>query len=240
MTKKNKQSKKQSSVHKVNGKTPNQGHLLSSIDRNMLTLLDGPAGTGKSFCTTSKACEFLIEGKVSRIILVRPNIPAGRTIGLFPGTMEEKMANWTIPIIEIMKEYFNAGTLDCHLKNGKITIVPFETMRGASFNDAFVILDEAQNTTPHEMEMFLTRIGEGSTIVINGDTRQNDLKDGQESGLEMAIRMANRHKIKNVGVVKMTTDDIVRSGMCKDWVVAFEVDRDVSLPRTFGKPPGII
>lgn len=240
MTKKTKKDKK-SVVHKVTGKTPNQSHLISAIDKSQLILLDGPAGTGKTFCTTSKACEFLIEGKVQKIILVRPNIPAGRSIGLFPGTLEEKMANWTIPIIEIMKDYFNAGTLDCHIKNGKIVVVPFEVMRGASFNDAFVILDEAQNTTPHEMEMFLTRIGEGSTIVVNGDTRQNDLKDGQESGLEMAIRMAKRHRISNVSVVKMTTEDIVRSGMCRDWVIAFETDKDNSLPeRTFGKPPGLI
>lgn len=189
----------------------------------------GSAGTGKTFVFGCYAADMLAlgaaKGGVDKIILSKPNVASGPGFGYRPGTLEEKMAEWFAEILGIIRERYNAhkgpGAFDCARKgwSPKIELVPFESMRSRSFNGALVYLDEAQNTTPREMEMFLTRVGEGSRVVVNGDIRQRDIHS--ESGLAVALGKIERHGIP-AEVIHFTSDDIVRSGICGMWVRAFE------------------
>ena len=180
--------------------------LLGRIDKSgKVTLAD--LGLDDAFLKT-----------IDKIIITRPNVAAGKSIGYFPGTLEEKMMPWVMPVLEVLHWNLGKGAVETGIKNGNIEIAPFETMRGRSFQDAFVILDEAQNVTPHEMKMFLTRIGENCKVVLNGDIMQSDL--GETSGLSKAIHLAKKHMIP-VPVVEFTADDIVRSVLCKQWIMAF-------------------
>jgi phosphate starvation-inducible PhoH-like protein len=158
------------------------------------------------------------KGRINKIILTRPNIPSSRSLGAFKGTLEEKMAPWTAPVVDVLRKSLG-GAYDTGVKNGAIIVIPFETMRGSSFNDAFVILDEAQNTTPDEIKMFVTRVGENCRVVINGDIKQSDVK--HTSGLSVLIKMADRYDLP-VPVVEFTLDDVVRSPECKMWIEAFD------------------
>jgi phosphate starvation-inducible PhoH-like protein len=156
---------------------------------------------------------------VSRIILTRPNVPCGRSLGFFPGSLEEKFAPWAAPVIEAIRDRMGAGAFDIAVKQGDIELVPFEVMRGRSWRDAFVLLDEAQNATPAEIKMFLTRIGEDCSVVVNGDVSQCDLD--QASGLRAALDLIAQRRLP-VPVVEFTLADIVRSGICAMWARAFE------------------
>ena len=143
----------------------------------------------------------------------------GRPLGFFPGTLEAKFAPWATPVTDAIKDRIGKAAFDIAVKHGDIEMVPFEVMRGRSWKDAFVLLDEAQNTTPAEMKMFLTRIGDNCTAVINGDVSQCDLD--ATSGLRAAIDLIAAHGLP-VPVIEFTVDDIVRSGACAMWVRAFE------------------
>jgi len=149
-----------------------------------------------------------------------------RSIGFLPGTLEEKLLPWTAPIMEILYQYLSKGEVECMLKNGKLEIIPFETIRGRTFNKAFIILDEAQNAEVAEVKAFVTRIGEGSKTVINGDLSQSDLK--QKSGLAYLLHLLsndlNTELNSKVDVVEFESKDIVRSGLTKLWVEAIERD----------------
>ncbi len=201
-----------------------QEELVASICTNTQTIVTGPAGTGKTYVAARMAASMLDNGEVQKIVLTRPNVASGPTLGLFPGTMEEKMAEWTVPIMAVFNEVFGESHVKNLIRNGKIEVVPFETMRGRTFDNAFVILDEAQNTTPHEMKMFLTRIGEHSKVVINGDTTQRDSRgrfdEDREDGLSMAVQLVARFSLP-VGVAEFGIDDVVRSGITAQWVKAF-------------------
>lgn len=168
-------------------KTERQADYIKAINHAQQVVVLGPAGTGKTFIAATIAADMYELGLIDKIILTRPNVSAGKSIGFFPGSLEEKMAPWMAPIIEVLNARMDKGVLDTAFKAGNIEIVPFETMRGRSFNNAFVILDEAQNTSPHEMKMFLTRVGENCKVVINGDIMQSDLNE--RSGLTKAIHM---------------------------------------------------
>lgn len=202
-----------------------QADLIRAILEEDLIIVEGPAGTGKTYIPAVLACDLLDQGKVNKIILTRPNIPSGKSLGYFPGSLEEKMEPWVKPFLSVMASRLQQGVISTGLKNNKFEIVPFETMRGRSFDNCFIFLDEAQNTSAHEMEMFLTRIGEGSTTIINGDMSQSDTMDRYNSGLAVAKRMAAKHKIPNTRIIQFTEDDIVRSGMCEAWVKAFISER---------------
>lgn len=178
----------------------------------------GPAGTGKTWIASTYAADLYRNNQISKIILTRPNVPCGRSLGFFPGPLEKKFAPWAQPVIEAIKGRLGEAVFEVANKNGDIEVVPFEVMRGRSWRDAFILLDEAQNTTVPEIKMFLTRIGENCLAVINGDVSQCDLD--QESGLQKVIDMIAACDLP-VPIVEFSTDDIVRSEMCAMWSRAF-------------------
>lgn len=195
-----------------------QAEYIRAIEESNQIIVLGPAGTGKTYIAATFASNLYTTKDIDKIIITRPNVAAGKSIGYFPGTLEEKMMPWVMPVLEVLHWHMGKGVVETGIKNGNIEIAPFETMRGRSFQDAFVILDEAQNVTPHEMKMFLTRIGSNCKVILNGDIQQSDL--GETSGLSKAIHIAKKHMIP-VPVVEFTADDIVRSDLCKQWIVAF-------------------
>lgn len=199
-------------------KTPMQGEYIRALKESQQVIVLGPAGTGKTYIASTYAASLYNTKQIDKIILSRPNVGAGKSIGYFPGTLDEKMAPWMAPVIDVLNKQLTAPVVELAIKNRNIEIVPFETMRGRSFENAFVILDEAQNTTPHEIKMFLTRVGDNCRIVMNGDVSQSDIHE--TSGLRRAIHMAKKYSLP-VPVIEFTIDDVVRSDLCKQWIQAF-------------------
>lgn len=199
-------------------KTPNQGLYVDAIVDSSQIIVLGPAGTGKTYIAATFASSLYQQKLIDKIIITRPNVSAGKSLGYFPGTLEEKMMPWVMPVLEVLHWHLGKGVVETGIKNGNIEIAPFETMRGRSFRDAFVILDEAQNVTPHEMKMFLTRVGDNCKVILNGDIQQSDLSE--QSGLTKAIHMVKKHLIP-VPIIEFTVDDIVRSDLCKKWIIAY-------------------
>lgn len=200
------------------GKTLKQDDYINALGSYDQVIVYGPAGTGKTYIAATKACNLYLTKSIDKIIITRPNVPAGPTLGLFKGTMEEKMDEWVKPVFEVLVKHLNLGAVETGIKLGNIEVIPFETMRGRSFEDAFIILDEAQNVTPHEMKMFLTRMGENCTVVLNGDIQQSDIKGN--SGLATATHLADKYDIP-IAVIEFGVEDIVRSDLCKQWIIAF-------------------
>ena len=200
-------------------KNDNQAAYIKALKTSDQVIVTGPAGTGKTFIASTYAATLFAKGKIDKIILTRPNVAAGRSLGFFPGTMEEKMAPWVIPFTDVLHACLGEGAFNIAMQKKQIDIVPFEVMRGRTFNNAFVILDEAQNTSPAEMKMFLTRIGDESKVLLNGDIKQSDLRS--TSGLKTIIDMIQKQKMP-VDHIEFTVDDIVRSGICAMWVKAFD------------------
>jgi phosphate starvation-inducible PhoH-like protein len=201
-----------------------QAEYLEALGSSDQVIVLGPAGTGKTWIAATHAADLYRRHRIERIVLTRPNVPCGRSLGFFPGSLEEKFAPWAAPVTHAIKERIGSGAFDIALKRGDIEMVPFEVMRGRSWDDTFVLLDEAQNTTPQEIEMFLTRVGEDCTVVINGDIAQSDLH--QASGLSVALELIRTHGLP-VPVVEFGVEDIVRSGVCAMWVRAFAESRVV-------------
>ena len=195
-----------------------QRDYINAIAESSQIIVLGPAGTGKTYIAATKAANMYITKQIDKIIITRPNVAAGKSIGYFPGTLEEKMMPWVMPVLEVLHWHLGKGAVETGIKNGNIEIAPFETMRGSSFTDAFVILDEAQNVTPHEIKMFLTRIGQNCTVILNGDIFQSDLSE--TSGLSKAIHMVKKYMLP-VPVIEFQAEDIVRSDLCKQWIIAF-------------------
>lgn len=188
-----------------------QHHYHTLIQSKLLTFGTGPAGTGKTYVCTSYAAQQLQDKRISKIIVTRPSVEAGPGLGFLPGTIEEKFAPYFEPFRRVLVKWFGESDLDYKLKRGIIEIAPIEYLRGITFENAFVILDEAQNTTPKQMKLFLTRIGEYTTTVVNGDTDQKDIKG--LSGLEDAIKRLEG--LADVGHYAFEEDDIVRSGLVR-------------------------
>ncbi|GJE40633.1 PhoH family protein [Methylobacterium persicinum] len=199
--------------------TERQAEYLDALGRSPQVIVLGPAGTGKTYIAGTRAADQLRQRRISKVVITRPNVPAGRSLGFFPGSLEEKIAPWVAPLTEAMKERMGAGAFEIALKAGDIEIVPFEVMRGRTFKDCLVILDEAQNTTTNEIKMFLTRIGDDCQVIINGDVSQTDLRE--TSGLRTVIHLV-KSRMMPIPVVEFTRADIVRSGICAEWVAAFE------------------
>jgi len=168
------------------------------------------------------AADLYRKRRIAKIILTRPNVPCGRSLGFFPGSLEEKFAPWAAPIVDAIKERIGAAAYEIALKKGDIEMAPFEVMRGRSWKDAFILLDEAQNTTVGEIKTFLTRIGENCTMVVNGDVSQCDLTEA--SGLRAVLALIRAKRLP-VPVIEFTLGDIVRSEQCAMWVRAFEEAR---------------
>lgn len=198
---------------------PTQADYLEALRKNPQVIVLGPAGTGKTWIAATHAADLFRNRAIDKIILTRPNVPCGRSLGYFPGSLEDKFAPWAAPVADAIRERIGKAAYDIALKNGGIELVPFEVMRGRSWKNAFVLLDEAQNATPAEIKTFLTRIGDDCTMVINGDVSQCDLAGS--SGLATIIDMIDSQQLP-VPVIAFTRADIVRSGICAMWVNAFE------------------
>ena len=198
---------------------PTQADYLDALRKSPQVIVLGPAGTGKTWIAATHAADLFRNRRIDKIILTRPNVPCGRSLGFFPGSLEDKFAPWAAPVAEAIKECIGKAAYDIALKNGSIELVPFEVMRGRSWKNAFVLLDEAQNATPAEIKTFLTRIGDDCTVVINGDISQCDLPS--DSGLRTVIQLVDTQNLP-VPVIEFTRGDIVRSGICAMWVNAFE------------------
>jgi phosphate starvation-inducible PhoH-like protein len=207
----------------VQAKTEAQGQLLTQIYSKDITFVTGPAGTGKTYVAAAAACDAIHAGTIDKIIVCRPMVGVGEDMGFLPGDEEEKYMPWIQPVADVFDERLGKGFHQNLMKNGRIQYKPLMMMRGSSFKDSWIILDEAQNTTPDQMKMFLTRIGENCKMIINGDALQSDLKDGrgvaQDSGLEDAVYRLR--KLPAVGHVEFTMDDIVRHGLIKDILLAY-------------------
>jgi phosphate starvation-inducible PhoH-like protein len=198
---------------------PTQASYLDALRTSPQVIVLGPAGTGKTWIAATHAADLFRNRQIDKIILTRPNVPCGRSLGFFPGTLEDKFAPWAAPVVEAIKERIGKAAFEIALKSGDIEMVPFEVMRGRSWKNAFVLFDEAQNSTPSEIKTFLTRIGEDCTVVINGDVSQCDLHE--TSGLRTVIHMIKSQMLP-VPLVEFSRDDIVRSGICAMWVRAFD------------------
>ena len=198
---------------------PTQADYLDALRVCPQVVVLGPAGTGKTWIAATYAADLYREKQISKIILTRPNVPCGRSLGFFPGALEDKFAPWAAPVVDAIKDRIGRAAYEIALKRGDIEMVPFEVMRGRSWKDAFVLLDEAQNTTPAEIKTFLTRLGEDCTAVINGDISQCDLPE--TSGLSTVLRLIKAQKLP-IPVIEFGAEHIVRSGMCAMWVRAFD------------------
>lgn len=199
--------------------TYNQKLYANALNTADLVFVTGCAGTGKTYMAATQAAKMYYEGRITKIVITRPNVAAGgKDIGYFKGGLHEKMAPWVAPLIDVLKKHLGKTKVDGMLTDENIVIEPFSVMRGKSFEDAFIILDEAQNTTYTELKMFLTRIGSGTTVVVNGDMAQTDLDE--KSGLRRIINIIKRQMLP-FPVIEMTQDDIVRSDICATWIKAF-------------------
>jgi phosphate starvation-inducible PhoH-like protein len=198
---------------------PKQATYLNALRTSPQMIVLGPAGTGKTWIAATHAADLLRNRKIDKIILTRPNVPCGRSLGYFPGTLEAKFAPWAAPVIEAIKERIGRAAYEIALKNSDIELIPFEVMRGRSWSNAFVLLDEAQNCSLAEIKTFLTRIGDNCTVVVNGDISQCDLD--QASGLRTVIHII-KSQMLSVPVIEFAREDIVRSGICAMWVRAFD------------------
>jgi phosphate starvation-inducible PhoH-like protein len=199
-------------------RTDKQHFFLSALKTNSQVLVLGPAGTGKTYVTATYAADLYTLKEIDKIVITRPHVAVGKDIGFLPGTLEEKTYPWALPVLDVLEKHWGKGMLETAIKNGNVEMAPLALMRGRSFENSFIIVDEAQNITVHELKMLLTRVGEGSTIVLNGDVQQSDLNGTH--GLTKIIHLAKKHMLP-VPVVEFGIDDIVRSDICAQWVKVF-------------------
>ena len=197
-----------------------QAAYITEMMNNELVFGLGPAGTGKTYLAVALAVSMMLEGAVDKIILSRPAVEAGENLGFLPGDLKEKVDPYLRPLYDALYEMLPAEQVDKKLALGEIEIAPLAFMRGRTLSNAFVILDEAQNTTPMQMKMFLTRLGENSRMVVNGDLSQVDLPRGVVSGLRDALDTL--HGIPNIGSVTFSANDVVRHGLVAKIVKAYE------------------
>ena len=204
----------------IRPKTLGQKEYLNAIRNNAITFGVGPAGTGKTYLAVAMAVKAFKAKEVSRIVLTRPAVEAGEKLGFLPGDLQQKVDPYLRPLYDALYEMLPAEQVDKKLALGEIEIAPLAFMRGRTLSNAFVILDEAQNTTPMQMKMFLTRLGENSRMVVNGDLSQVDLPRGVISGLRDALDTLKG--ISNIGSVTFSANDVVRHGLVAKIVKAYE------------------
>lgn len=204
----------------VTAKTPGQKQIVQSAADNDIVFTIGPAGTGKTFTSVALAVKALKERKVNKIILARPAVEAGETLGFLPGDLREKIDPYLRPLYDALEEMIEYDRLELHIAKGTIEIAPLAYMRGRTLNNAFVILDEAQNATNMQMKMFLTRIGFNSQAIITGDITQTDLPRKQESGLISIQKILQ--DIDGIKFVYLNEKDVVRHRLVRDIIQAYE------------------
>lgn len=204
----------------VKPKTLGQKKYIDMIRNNMIVFGIGPAGTGKTYLAMAMGITAFKNNEVSRIILTRPAIEAGENLGFLPGDLQSKVDPYLRPLYDALYQIMGAEAFLHNTEKGLIEVAPLAYMRGRTLDNAFIILDEAQNTTPAQMKMFLTRIGFGSKVIITGDLTQKDLPSGQTSGLDMAIKVLS--KVNELAFANLTNADVVRHPLVQKIVMAYE------------------
>ena len=214
---KTKHYEKKQPIHLI-PKNDKQQEYLDALKSSDQVIVFGPAGTGKTYCVATFAANQYHLKNVNKIVITRPHVAVGRDIGYLPGTLEEKSAPWALPVIDILERHLTKGVVETALKNGNIEVAPLALMRGRSFEDTFVIVDETQNITLPEVKMLVTRIGQGSKLVLNGDIQQSDLKEAD--GLSKITHYAKKHMLP-IPIIEFGVDDIIRSDICRQWIKVF-------------------
>ena len=205
----------------IRPKTANQKRYVDAIDENTITFGIGPAGTGKTYLAMAKAVAALQAKRVNRIILTRPAVEAGEHLGFLPGTLSEKIDPYLRPLFDALHDMIDSEAIPRLMQSGVIEVAPLAYMRGRTLNDSFIILDEAQNTTPEQMKMFLTRLGFGSKMIITGDITQVDLPNGANSGLRIIRSILEG--VNDIEFMDLTAEDVVRHKLIGDIVKAYEI-----------------
>jgi len=214
----------------IRPKTANQKRYVEVISENIITFGVGPAGTGKTYLAMAKAIASLQNKEVNRIILTRPAVEAGEKLGFLPGTLQEKIDPYLRPLFDALHDMIDQESIPRLMQTGIIEIAPLAYMRGRTLNDSFIILDEAQNTSPEQMKMFLTRLGFGSKMVITGDVTQVDLPNGTQSGLKIVGEILEG--VSDICFMNLSAEDVVRNRLVGDIVSAYG-RWDSQLPPNF-------
>ena len=204
-------------------RTFGQQRYVEAITKHDLTFGCGPAGTGKTYLAMAQAVSALVEERVGRIILTRPAVEAGEALGFLPGDMHQKVLPYLRPLYDALYDMMGPDTIQKHMESGVIEVAPLAYMRGRTLNQSFIILDEAQNTTPEQMMMFLTRLGFDSKCVVTGDPSQVDLPSGKRSGLAEAARVLAR--VKGIAISTLDENDVVRHELVQKIIKAYRIDR---------------
>ena len=204
----------------IRPKTANQKRYVDAIEDHTITFGIGPAGTGKTYLAMAMAVAALQAKKVNKIVLTRPAVEAGESLGFLPGTLSEKIDPYLRPLFDALHDMIDIDSIPRLMQSGIIEVAPLAYMRGRTLNDAFIILDEAQNTTPEQMKMFLTRLGFGSKMVVTGDVTQIDLPNGQNSGLKIVRDILK--EIDDIAFLELTAEDVVRHRLIGDIVKAYD------------------
>jgi phosphate starvation-inducible protein PhoH and related proteins len=215
----------------ITARTPTQAHYIAALNSSDLTLGIGPAGTGKTYLAVAEAVVMMMAGSIDRIVLTRPAVEAGERLGFLPGDLKEKIDPYLRPLYDALHDMMPAEQIQKRMENGEIEVAPLAFMRGRTLSHSFIILDEAQNTTTMQMKMFLTRLGEGSRMVVTGDPTQIDLPPGQKSGLVEAMTILKN--VEGVEIIRFTEADVVRHDLVARIVHAYdEHAEDQRRPRS--------
>jgi phosphate starvation-inducible PhoH-like protein len=214
----------------ITPKTAGQKRYIDTIRKNDLVFAIGPAGSGKTYLAMAMAVFALKEQQVSRIILTRPAVEAGESLGYLPGDLYAKVNPYLRPLYDALYDMMEVDRIQRYLDRGIIEVAPLAYMRGRTLNDAFVILDEAQNTTPEQMKMFLTRLGFGSKAVVGGDVTQSDLPNGKASGLNQAAKILK--DVKGVGWVELSRGDVVRHELVQRIIDAYQTNGQTAVSES--------
>jgi len=204
----------------IKPKTPNQKKFIESVKANDVVFAVGPAGTGKTYIAVALAVRALKNKEIKRIIITRPAVEAGENLGFLPGDLQEKIDPYLRPVYDALDDMIPSEKLKYYRENRVIEIAPLAYMRGRTLSNAFILLDEAQNTTPMQIKMFLTRLGQNSKLIINGDRTQVDLKPNQKSGLDDAVRILKN--VKGIGFVELNYTDVTRHPIVKEIIKAYD------------------
>lgn len=223
--------------HTINGKpikpkTLGQKHYIDLIRNNMIVFGVGPAGTGKTYLAMAMAISAFKSNEVNRIILTRPAIEAGEKLGFLPGDLQSKVDPYLRPLYDALYQIMGPESFMRNMEKNLIEVAPLAYMRGRTLDNAYIILDEAQNTTPAQMKMFLTRIGFGSKVIVTGDSTQKDLPQGTKSGLDVAMKVLR--KVDGIGFSRLTSQDVVRHPLVQKIVKAYD-DYEAKAERSSGR-----
>ena len=206
----------------IQPKNAKQALLMQAIKDYPITVTIGSAGTGKTYCSTSQIANIYLGGQYDKIILSRANVGTGKSIGAFPGTVQDKMAPWLLPITSVLEKNFGISFYKYLVAKGMIEVQPLETIRGRSYEDSLIIVDECQNLDMEELKAITTRIGENSKMVLCGDPAQSDRQNG--SGVLKLVELCQRNNI-NIPIIRFTSDDVVRSDIVGQLVKMFEKEK---------------